>query len=94
MKSYELRATGKRVKFKGVNIGNPFAAYGKIWIRTSYEGATELAFSGYHASTCNFVIEDQPEDVELVNVIIDGKEVGDPYGVTLNPDLLAKVEDL
>lgn len=92
---YELIPTGKRIEFLDVSIGNPFAAHGRIWIRTSYEAATELAYSGYHAArTCNFTIEPEDKTVELVNVVIDGKTSGDKYGVTLNPELLAKVPDL
>ena len=95
MKSYELRTTGKAIEFLKVAIGNPFAAHGRIWIRTSYEAATELAYSGYHAArTCNFTDEEEDRVVEMVNVIIDGKEEGDKHGITLNPDLLATVPDL
>lgn len=92
---YDLVPTGKAIEFLKVGIGNPFAAHGRIWIRTSYEAATELAYSGYiGARTCNFTLEPEDKIVEMVNVIIDGKIEGDKHGVTLNPDLLAKAPDL
>lgn len=92
---YELRATGKRIRFLEVAIGNPFAAHGCIWVRTSYEAATKIAYSGYKAaSCCNFTIDECDEWVEFVNVVIDGNEVGEQYGPTLNPDLVATLPAL
>ena len=76
--SYELVRTGKRIPFLKLQIGNPFFAHGKVWIRTSYEAATELTYSGCHSSTCNFTIDVEDEIVEIVNVVIDGVPVIDP----------------
>lgn len=91
---YELRATGKRIRFKDVSIGNPFAAHGKMWVRISYEAAMQLAYSGYRASVCNFTIDACDEWVEFVNVIIDGNENPGQYSHSLHPDLVAKIEPL
>jgi hypothetical protein len=83
---YELRATGKRIRFLDVSIGNPFAKHGAIWVRTSYDAATKVASSGHHASCCNFVIDPEDEWVEVVNVVIDGDEIGPKHGPTLSPE--------
>jgi hypothetical protein len=90
---YELRATGKRIRFTEVMIGNPFAAHGKMWVRTSYEAASELAYSGYRAgSVCNFMTDPEDEWVEFVNVIIDGNEAPEQHGPSLRPELLDSLE--
>jgi len=50
---------------------------------------------GYKAaSCCNFTIDECDEWVEFVNVIIDGNEVGEQYGPTLNPDIVATLPAL
>lgn len=43
MVSLMLKRTGKKVAFKDLNIGQPFFHHGTFWVRTNYDGATDLA---------------------------------------------------
>lgn len=65
--------TGKMVPFLEVGMGQPFYAHGKVWVRTSYEAATELTSTPIrhggkliHASCCNFVTDECDKNVEAV----------------------------
>lgn len=55
----QIVRTGEKSAFLDLNIGSPFFAHGKIWVRTAFDAATVLQDSdaGSSASTCNFLIE-------------------------------------
>ncbi len=64
-----LNPTGGKIAFLDVAIGAPFFAHDKIWIRTSYEAATELVSSGNRmGSCCNFTIDECDKIVGFVAV--------------------------
>lgn len=65
--------TGKMVPFLDVNIGSPFFAHDKVWVRTSYEAATELNSTPIRSegklmmsSCCSFTIDECDREVEAV----------------------------
>lgn len=65
--------TGRLVPFTDVGIGQPFWAHGKVWVRTSYEAATEMTSTPQRnaglrnwASTCNFAIDPWDKEVEAL----------------------------
>jgi len=64
----KLIATGAMVPFLDVNIGHPFFAHNRFWIRTSREAAAELGSSRSHTSVCNFTLDECDEIVEAVKV--------------------------
>lgn len=61
-----LRRSGMLTPFTRVSIGNPFWAHGKVWVRTSYEAATELKPTGQIASCCNFMSDPWDFEVEMM----------------------------
>jgi len=63
-----LISTDKRIPFTDVNIGHPFKAHDRFWVRTSYDAAAELGNSTEHTSVCNYVID--PADAVVTEVII------------------------
>lgn len=69
-----LARTGKMVRFSEINIGSPFFAYHRVWIRTAADAATALHDTPVRhegkiviADTCNFT-HDDCGDVEAVEV--------------------------
>lgn len=67
----KLKRTGKKIKFLDVSIGGPFYAHHRIWVRTSYDAATEFGSTagGKHRSCCNFTLDKKDEIVEEVDVV-------------------------
>ena len=90
---FELQRTGKRIKFTDVAIGNPFFAHGKMWTRTSYSGATQMASSGWHASSCSFDLDPWDKYVEYVLYVVEEADLPDAYKRGPVPDL-SMMEDL
>lgn len=73
-----LVRTGKLVRFLDTSIGQPFWAHGKVWIRTSYDAATELGGTSQRRygfillhSTCNFLIDPIDTEVEALTYSAD-----------------------
>lgn len=69
----EFIRTGRLVPFLDVGIGQPFWAFGKVWIRTAYDAATELTSTPQRkaglrplASCCNFLIDPWDKEVEAI----------------------------
>lgn len=54
-----INRTGRKIAFLDLHIGSPFFAHGQLWVRTSFDAATELESStdGLMASCCNFLID-------------------------------------
>lgn len=68
-----ITRTGKMVPFLSINIGSPFFAHDRVWIRTAYEAATELNSTPIReegklmlSSCCNFNIDECDREVEAV----------------------------
>ena len=70
-KKYSLVRTGKIVPFKSVDIGNPFFAHDRVWIRTGREAGTELHGTGERSSSCNFTTDPEDENVESMMYIVE-----------------------
>ena len=84
----KIERTFQTIAFLDLDIGSPFWAHGRLWVRTDGDSATELKsspdlnverFNRDRASSCNFLIDGTVRPVE------------GPYGFP-NNDLCELVE--
>jgi hypothetical protein len=63
-----IERSGRMIPFLDLNIGAPFFAHGKYWVRTDTESATVLKGSadGSWASSCNFLIDGTVKSLHAV----------------------------